>query len=108
MRFQRRRRKGSGEGSVSSPKGRRMKCSESCDGARRELSTAVPLASLPEHSPHGVWRALRSLGRAFCASMECRMGLPWRTSGLRICLLVQRTWVQSLVGKLRPYMLQGN
>ena len=76
VRFQRRRRKGSGEGLVSSPKERRMKCSESCSRARRELTTAVPLASLSEHSPHWVWRKLRYLGRAFYVSLECRMGLP--------------------------------
>ena len=76
VRFQRRKIKGSGEGLVSSPKGRRMRCSESCGRARRELTTAVPLASLSEHSPHWVWRALKCLGRAFYVSLECRMGLP--------------------------------
>ena len=35
------------------------------------------------------------------------MGCPWRSSGEDTKLLLQETWVQSLVGESRPHIPQG-
>ena len=41
-------------------------------------------------------------------SVSASMGTSLVVQGLRICLVMQQTWIQSPVRKLRSHMLWGN
>ena len=79
-------------------------CARSLHSATWEATTRRSSCTATRQSPSPATKTQCILNKYFLKRI---LGLPWWSCCLRLCLLVQRVWVQSLVGELKSHTPWG-